>query len=368
MPMRFSRKMAKRNKRILHIAPANISNVPGTLVLTERRMGFDSRLVTLYRDRRRYFEDICLDLPFIQFPGVRWVKTKVSAPEKLQVDNVLRIPEQIPRRWQPHTCSEGTLVWLRDAVWRPKIEHAIRSYHLDEFDVYQLDGGLDLYRHAGFIRRMKTRRRTVICCYTGSDLRTRGVIPAIDELADVNCTFEYDHLLLHPHIHHIFFPFDAAPFQRVRRSPSHPVRVGHAPTQRGAKGSGVILSILAELAKTLPFEVVLIENLTHAQALAKKSSCDIFIDQIGDLGYGINSLESLAMGIATCSCLAPGFADAYPDHPFVVIDAGNLADQIRRLITEPEWREEMGDRGYDWVRRVHRADAAVSAIHRLAGI
>jgi hypothetical protein len=42
----------------------------------------------------------------------------------------------------------------------------------------------------------------------------------------------------------------------------------------------VILSILAELAKTLPFEVVLIENLTHAQALRKKAAVIFFIDQI----------------------------------------------------------------------------------------
>ncbi|MBN1543562.1 hypothetical protein JW992_15580, partial [candidate division KSB1 bacterium] len=139
--------MAKNDMRILHIAPANISNVPGTLVLTERRMGYESRLVTLFRDRRRYFQDICLDLPLIGFFGTRWIKRIVSDPKKLRVDTVLRIPQKIPLRWRPHNRAEALLVQLRDVIWRPRIEDAIRRYGLADFDLYQLDGGLDLYRH-----------------------------------------------------------------------------------------------------------------------------------------------------------------------------------------------------------------------------
>ena len=355
-------------KRILHIAPTNISNVPGTLVQTERKMGYDSRLVTLFRDRRHYFEDICLNLPFIRFSGTRWIKRFVSAPEKLQVDNVLRVPETIPLRWEPHTRAEAMLVRIRDAIWAPRIEWAIRRYGLLDFDVYQLDGGLGFYRHAGFVRRVKDLAKPLVCAYTGSDLRTRGVIPAIDRLADVNCTFEFDHLLLHPRIHHVFFPFDISSIAPACPQPKEPIRIGHAPTHRQAKGSHIILPILQKLEKELAIKVVLIEGLSHARALELKRSCHIFIDQIGDLGYGINSLESLAMGIPTCSCLAPGFADRYPDHPFVVIDEQNLADQIRSLVARPDWRRELGERGYKWVRQTHQAENSVRLIHRLTGI
>ncbi|MDZ7316306.1 MAG: hypothetical protein ONB24_09315, partial [candidate division KSB1 bacterium] len=63
----------QKKTRILHIAPANTSGVPGQLVLAERKLGYDSRLVTLFRDPRNYFQDICLDLPFIDLPAVRRV-------------------------------------------------------------------------------------------------------------------------------------------------------------------------------------------------------------------------------------------------------------------------------------------------------
>ena len=84
--------------KILHIAPTNTSGVPGELVRAERALGHESRLVTLFRDRRGYFEDICLNLAFIDFAGTRWIKRRVSAPERLRVDNRLRIPGEIGQR------------------------------------------------------------------------------------------------------------------------------------------------------------------------------------------------------------------------------------------------------------------------------
>ena len=353
---------------ILHIAPMNTSGVPGQFVLAELKLGFSSRLVPLFRDRRSYFEDICLDLPFIDFAGTKWIKRHISAPEKLSVTNIARVPEQIPVVWQPHSMAEKLLVRLRDFLWRPKIQRAIRKFALDRFDVYQLDGGLDFYRHSGFIKRQKALGKKIICCYTGSDLRTRGVIPAIDALSDLNVTVEFDHLRLHPQIHHVFFPFDADKFQPQPRRTQGKIRISHAPTSWQAKGSHIIVPILQELAKSHAVEIVLIENLPYAQAIQRKQTCDIFVDQIGDLGYGINSLEALAMTIPTCSCLAPGFAEAYPDHPFVDVNAENLRFELLRLIENPDLRQRYGAAGRAWVQKYHDAGNSVIAIHRLAGM
>jgi hypothetical protein len=346
----------------------NTSNVPGVLVETERKLGYDSRLVTLFRDRRGYREDICLQLPFIEWPGTRWIKKWVSSPDKLRVDNRLRIPETIPIRWRPHTRMEEVLVSLRDRLWRPQIERAIREYRLRDYDVYQLDGGLGLYRNASFVLSLKQEGKKLLCCYTGSDLRTRGVIPAIDAVSDANVSVEFDHLYLHPRIHHVFFPFDASRFSMRSPSRSSRIRIGHAPTNRAAKGSDTIVAVLNELSKEYPVSIDLIQNVSHEEALARKNMCDIFIDQIGDLGYGINSLESLAMGIPTCSCLAPGFAEQVPDHPFIPIDKQNLKEQLIRLILDPDYRQHKGEQGFRWVRRMHRAERTVQSIHRIAGV
>ncbi|MDZ7295595.1 MAG: glycosyltransferase, partial [candidate division KSB1 bacterium] len=100
----------------------------------------------------------------------------------------------------------------------------------------------------------------------------------------------------------------------------------------------------------------------------RKAECDIFVDQLGDLGYGINSLEALAMGIPVCSCLAPGFAERYPDHPFVVVDAGNLRQELVRLINDAGLRQRLGAAGRAWVLRYHDSRRVAAHIHRLAGL
>ncbi len=353
--------------KILHIAPINTSGVPGQMVLAERKLGFDSRLVTLFRDERDYFQDICLNLPFIDFHITKWVKKYVSSPDKLVVNNIAKKPGRIPIQWVPHTPAERVLVDLRDKLWVPAISRTVDRYRLDRFDVFQLDGGLGFFRSGRFICKMKARRKKVICCYTGSDLRTRGVIPVIDSLSDLNVTVEYDHLQLHPKIYHVFFPFDTADFQ-PRRPSDGKVRIGHAPTNRAAKGSDDILAVLNALKAEIDFDIVLIQNLPYRQALTLKQTCDIFIDQIGDLGYGINSLEALAMGIPCCSCLAAGFERQHPDHPFVVVDKSNLFDKVKQLVLSPRRRREIGERGRMWVRKVHDAQNVVRKIHRLAGL
>ena len=353
--------------RILHIAPANTSGVPGQFVQTERELGYESRLVTLFADPRNYFQDICLNLPLIDFAPTRFVKRFVSHPAKLTVTNIAPRPKEIPIQWKPHTFVEHWLVDLRDRLWRGTIRRAVKQHRLDQFDIYQLDGGLGLYRSGAFIQRLHAAGKKIICCYTGSDLRTRGVIPQIDRLSSLNVTVEFDHLQLHPNIHHVFFPFNAGAFEMRPAPVGGAVCIGHAPTNRAAKGSDIIIPILRELEKELGTETVLIEDMPYDEALRVKASCDIFVDQIGELGYGINSLEALAMGIPTCSCLAPGFAELYPDHPFIEIDAENLRAELVRLVRNQQ-RHELGRRGRSWLEKNHDAVAVVNKIHNLAGI
>ena len=357
------------NPSILHIAPTNTSGVPGQLVCAERKLGYTSRLVTLFPDKRNYFQDICLDLPFIDFAPTRWVKKFVSDPQKLHVANKVTPPEQIPIHWRPHSLAEHIFIYVRDAVWRAKVEKAIKAYQLDDFDVYQLDGGLGFYRRSAFVLQQKNRGKKIICCYTGSDLRTRGVIPAIDAISDVNVTVEFDHLQWHPDIHHVGFPFDAAGYPLHNHHDNDaPVRIGHAPTNRAAKGSDVIIPVLQEVEDECDVEMVLIEGMSFQKALDMKRSCDIFVDQIGDLGYGINSLEALAMEIPAVSCLAPGFAEAYPDHPFMDVQAGSLKDSLITLVKNPDLRREKGRQGKKWVEKNHNAEEIVKKIHLLANI
>ena len=85
--------------KILHIAPFNTANVPFTFVDSERKLGFDSRLITLGKSSFEYNEDICLNLPFLTTPGISLLKRFVSDPSHLEIKNIHEIPHRIPKEW-----------------------------------------------------------------------------------------------------------------------------------------------------------------------------------------------------------------------------------------------------------------------------
>jgi hypothetical protein len=352
-------------RRILHLAPFNTSGVPITLVRAERELGFDSRLITLGRDPRGYEEDICLALPFLDFAGTRWAKKVFSHPQRLQVTNRRPLPSQIPPTWAPHSLPEKWLVALREAIWQKRIAPAMAAVDFWNFDLYQLEGGLEFFRDGRTVRELKRRGKRIVCLYTGSDLRTRGVIPSIDGAADLHLTLEFDHLVLYPRLQHVFFPLDSCRFSPAKPRHDNRLVIGHAPTNRIAKGSKIIIDVVQSLMNEFPIALALVEGVPHAEALRRKSRCDIFIDQISELGYGLNAIEALAMGICTCTSLVAGFAKKYPDHPFVEVNAENLRDTLKRLCQHPQERQRWRQYGREWVERMHDARQVVRRIHEL---
>ena len=350
--------------KILHIAPFNVAGVPMTFVKAERKLGHDSHLITMGKNPRNYEEDLCLNLPLLNFPFITTFRRIFGGKKRIDITNKAPKLHEIPLKWKPNFVEKVLFRW-RERLWQSKIRRVLKNVGIDEFDVIQLDGGTSFFRDGRDVAQWKAQGKKIICCYTGSDLRVRGVIPEIDAMSDLNVTVEFDHLKLHPNIHHVFFPFDAGNFRISDPLVSGKIRIGHAPTNRAAKGSDVIIPILKKMAAKYPIELVLIENLSYQQALKVKSTCHIFIDQIGDLGYGINGLESLAMGIPTCSCLADGFAEKYPDNPFVAIDEKNMERKLAPLIEDSDLRRRKGINGREWVKKYHDPVRVAEQIHRL---
>ncbi|GAG33894.1 unnamed protein product, partial [marine sediment metagenome] len=227
-----------------------------------------------------------------------------------------------------YNVLEKRLFQLRDKIWHRKISDFLNTFDISSFDLYQLDGGSGLYHDSRIIKRLALQGKTIICTYLGSDLRIRGVFPEIDGISLCNFTFEYDHIDLYPGIHHIPFPFDFSDFQFNAVVEKTPVVIGHAPSGRSNKGSNHILKILQTLQKSFSFKILLIENQPHQKALALKSQCCLFIDQISELGYGINAVESMAMGIPTFSSLMPHFKKMHPDAPIIEVAFDDLKEKL----------------------------------------
>ncbi len=344
--------------KILHFALEDYSRIPGTLVREERRAGHESHLVVLTENFKNYGQyDYHLHLPGVGNTGIVWLREKLYGTTR-RIDNSRR--QGPARRWQPRG-AERLFFNARDALWRPRVRRFLERIDWMSYDLLVLDGGSGFLRDASFVRAFRQAGKKIICIYYGSDLRTRGLIPAADGLADARFTFEFDHTLLDPSLTFLYYPYDPpSEIQPSQQAGGEIPRVGHAPTNRAAKGSDRILAALENIRKKRALEIVLIENMPFDRAMALKASCDLFIDQTGELGYGVNSLEALAMGIPTAVELMDDFDAFLQPHPFLRLRGESLESDLERFIGDREAREAAAGQGPGWVAARHNP-AEISA-------
>lgn len=140
----------------------------------------------------------------------------------------------------------------------------------------------------------------------------------------------------------------------VRRDPNRLV-VAHAPTNRALKGTSYLLSAIGELQREgWPIEIVLIENLRHAEALQKYYQADLGVDQLLAGAYGLLSAELMALGIPTVCYLRPDLVDAYPElPPLLNAHPGTIKDQLKFCCENRDVLQRHAELGMTYARRHH---------------
>jgi hypothetical protein len=322
-------------------------------------------MVTLSRCKGGFEEDICLNLPLVRGNRFDMALKRVI---NLVHHNAPKIDDAGGMRvWKPRSGFESILFNLRDTLWGPKIYSGIERHDLLSFDIYHLESGSGFFRDSRIIKKLKAMGKRIVCYYLGTDLRDRGVIPEIDALSDLNITTEFDHLALHPNLRFSFLPFETGAF-RVRDKENERLRICHAPRNRLFKGTDRIIEACREMEARHGVELVLIEGKTHAEALRLKMTCDIAIDQIGDVGgtgYGVNSLETLSMGIPTLTSFTPEFDAFLADHPFIVVNHDTIDEKLEQVILDGDLRRRKGREGREFVEKYHEAGKVVESIYSM---
>ena len=87
-----------------------------------------------------------------------------------------------------------------------------------------------------------------------------------------------------------------------------------------------------------------------------KEACDISIDQIGDSGgwgYGMNSVESMALGLCCMTQMNKECNDFFKDHPFININEDSLETKINELILNPKIIDEYKKKSIQWIHKNH---------------
>jgi hypothetical protein len=341
--------------KILYISP---ENTVGTLSLWQRAhqaRGNECLFVTLFPSRTRYDPGVCLHLPLITtHPFYRTGRHRYYQLYRGPLGDY-REREGYPPVWRPHSRPEAWYFRFRDWLWHFKVEPAIAEYELESYDIIHLEWGMEFYRDGRFVRRLAEQGKAIACTYHGQDLRTRGVIPAVDRVSRLNLTSELDLLSKHPNLRYLFLPFDTGRYGPPREV-HRPVRICHAPTDRYYKGSDTIIPVCEQLAREEDVEFILVENKPYDEVLRIKQDCDILIDQVhnrGGWGYGMNSVEALAMGLCCVTELVPEYVAFLPDHPFVNVTGDTLYRTLKELVRDRDriWEHKL--KGREWVVKYH---------------
>ncbi|MDP7026932.1 MAG: hypothetical protein QF380_00825 [Candidatus Marinimicrobia bacterium] len=353
--------------KILYISP---ENTVGTLSLWKRaheELGNECTFVTLYKSKHKYDPGICLNLPLVNTSS--WYLNGRHRYYQMFHGELGNYKEKdgYPPTWHPNTRFEKLYFQFRDWVWHFYIEPAIEKYGLMDYDIYHFDWGLDLYRNCHFAKRIAKLGKPIVCTYHGQDMRTRGVIPQMNSLSQLNLTSELDLLKKHPDIQYLFLPFDTKLYQPSFKT-NKTIKICHSPTNRYYKGSETIIPICEKLAERENVEFVLIENMPHAATQKIKQSCDILIDQIhnrGGWGYGMNSIEALSMGLCCVTELVPEYVDFIPDHPFINVTGENLLNSLKNLIGNSTKILKHKKKAREWVINKHDLTYTAEKLYEL---
>lgn len=137
----------------------------------------------------------------------------------------------------------------------------------------------------------------------------------------------------------------------------------HAPTNRAFKGSDYVEETMKQLEGKSNFTYMLLEKMSHEQALAKYREADIIIDQLLCGTYGMFSVEAMAMGKPVVAFIRDDVRSQFPlDLPIVQATPETLADVLQDLINNPQKRHDIGVASRRYVETYHAAELVTNKL------
>lgn len=146
-----------------------------------------------------------------------------------------------------------------------------------------------------------------------------------------------------------------------------PLKIGHAPSNRIAKGTDLILKAVSDLkAEGFNFEFELIENLSNEDARKRYEAIDILIDQLFYGWYGGVAVEAMALGKPVMVYIRSddlGFIPKMMREEFLFIEVNpkTIKDGLREVLmmSRPELLE-IAHRSRGFVERWHDPKVIIS--------
>jgi hypothetical protein len=333
--------------RVLH-CPTEVGGNPTGLSRAERSLGAESRVAVIRRSPRHYDVDIDLDLGRRGRVG-RLVGRAGFVARSLSRYDVFHF--NFGQTLLPRLGPLGLdLPLLRAAGKRA-------------FMTFQgCDARQTSYCRAHF---------ALSCC--GAD--TGGDLCRVEQDAGkrraVRYALRHCHrcFCLNPDLLHVvpgaeFVPYasvDPAAVRPVPASPpdaARPLRILHAPTSRAIKGTEHVLRAVEALRSSHAIELMVVENLAHAEAMERYRAADVVVDQLKIGWYGGFAVELMAMGKPVIAYVREDDLGGIParmreELPIVGATPDTLEEVLGGLLDDPARRAEVGRCSRAFVERWH---------------
>ena len=165
----------------------------------------------------------------------------------------------------------------------------------------------------------------------------------------------------------VFIPYshvDLGKFEFVKKDLKHKkIRIVHAPSNRGAKGTNYVLETMLKIQLSHPeISFELVENLPHERALEIYRDADLVIDQLLAGWYGGLAVEALAIGVPVmCYLREDDFNKVDPkmidELPIINVTQSTLEEKILDFIAMSDLEiEALRRAGRIYVEKWHSID------------
>jgi hypothetical protein len=148
-----------------------------------------------------------------------------------------------------------------------------------------------------------------------------------------------------------------------------PLRIVHAPSDEGIKGSARIVRAVERLARRHEIEFTLVQGVPHEQALELYRAADIVVDQVLAGWYGGFAVEVMAMGKPVACYLRDEDLDVLPpamraELPLIRVHPDTIEDDLEAAIVARARLRELAARSREFVLRWHHPRRIAAALLR----
>lgn len=146
-----------------------------------------------------------------------------------------------------------------------------------------------------------------------------------------------------------------------------PLRVLHAPSARGVKGTELVLPLLRELEAEGIIELDLVEGTPHSQIPARMAAANVVIEQFRIGSYGVAACEGMAAGRAVLGHVSTQVRDVVRERtgyelPIIETTPETIEALLRGMYADPSRARAAAAAGPEFVNAVHVGKFSAAAL------